>query len=291
MKPTAPAADLRVLGPVEVVVDGATLPLGGRRQRALLALLVITPGQALPADRLADELWAGEPPDGSDTTLRSYVSRLRSTLAGVAAIRAVGGGYAIDVEPGMIDAVRFQALLAEGEKSLARRAPWRAVDRLTAALGLWRGTAFGELADDGSLRDEAQRLDGLRLRAVELRLEARLALGHAAELVDELDALVREHPFRERLWRHLLLALYRSGRQADALAAYRRARDLLSEQLGIEPGAELRRLQVAILRHEVPDVAPPSAASTCPRRCPASWAGRLSWTTPPRTSPPRASSR
>lgn len=256
MEPTHPLADLRVLGPVEVVAAGMKLPLGGRRQRALLALLLTTPRQPIPSDRLIDELWAGEPPDGSDTTLRSYVSRLRATLEGVVAIRAVSGGYAIDVEPDRIDSVRFEALLGEGEAALARRAAGRAVDRLTEALALWRGGAFGDVADDGALRDEAQRLEGLRLRTVELRLEARLGLGHAAELVEELEALVREHPFRESLWRHLMLALYRSGRQADALAAYRRARDLLSEQLGVEPGDELRQVQLAVLRHEVPEVPP-----------------------------------
>jgi predicted ATPase/DNA-binding SARP family transcriptional activator len=264
MEQTHRLADLRVLGPVEVLADGTRLSLGGRRQRALLALLLTTPRQPVSADRLIDELWAGEPPDGSDTTLRSYVSRLRATLDGVVAITAISGGYAIDVEPDLIDAVRFEALLGEGEESLARRAAGRAADRLTEALALWRGDAFGDVANDGALRDEALRLEGLRLRAVELRLEARLALGHAPELVDELESLVREHPFRERLWRILMLALYRSGRQADALAAYRRARDLLSEQLGVEPSHELRRVHLAILRHEVPEVAPPETRHNLP---------------------------
>ena len=264
MEQTHRPADLRVLGPVEAMADGTRLPLGGRRQRALLALLLIMPRQPVSADRLIDELWAGEPPDGSDTTLRSYVSRLRTALDGVVAIRAVSGGYAIDVEPDLIDSVRFERLLLEGETALARRAAGQAADRLTQALALWRGDAFGELADDGALRDEAQRLEGLRLRALELRLEARLALGHAAELVDELESLLREHPFRERLWRHLMLALYRSGRQADALAAYRRACDLLSEQLGVEPGDELRQVHVAIIRHEVAEVAPPEHRHNLP---------------------------
>ncbi|HET9346075.1 MAG TPA: BTAD domain-containing putative transcriptional regulator [Candidatus Limnocylindrales bacterium] len=265
--PTAqndPSAEFRVLGPVEVVVDATPLPLGGRRQRALLAVLLTAPGRVVSADRLIDELWAGEPPDGSDITLRTYVSRLRATLGDVAAIRAAGGGYALDIEPGWIDAGRFEALLAEGETALGRRAAARAAACLTDALDLWRGTAFGELADDGVLRDEAHRLEGLRLRAIESRLEARLALGHAAELVDELEALVREYPYRERLWRHLMLALYQAGRQADALAAYRRARDLLSEQLGIEPGDELRQAQLAILRQEVPQVVPPERRHNLP---------------------------
>jgi predicted ATPase/DNA-binding SARP family transcriptional activator len=258
------AIDLRVLGPVEAVANGRSLPLGGKRQRALLALLLTTPGKAVSAERLIDELWAGEPPDGADTTLRSYVSRLRAALAGVIAIRAASGGYAIDVEPDWIDCVRFEALLGEGEAALARRAAGRAVDCLTAALALWRGTPYGELADDGALRDEAQRFDGLRMRAVELRVDARLALGHAAELVDDLESLVREHPYRERLWRQLMLALYQCGRQADALVAYRRARDLLSEQLGIEPGDDLRQVHLAILRHEVPEVARPDRRHNLP---------------------------
>jgi DNA-binding SARP family transcriptional activator len=190
-EPTNRPVDLRVLGPVEALAGGTRLPLGGRRQRALLALLLVTPGRPVSADRLPDELWAGEPPDGSDTTLRSYVSRLRATLDGLVGIRAVSGGYAIDIEPHLIDSVRFETLIGEGEAALARRASGRALDRLTEALALWRGDALGDVADDGALRDEAQRLDGLRLRAVELRLEARLALGHAAELVDELESLVR----------------------------------------------------------------------------------------------------
>jgi DNA-binding SARP family transcriptional activator len=263
-QPTDRPADLRVLGPVEALADGTRLPLGGRRQRALLALLLATPGQPVSADRLIDELWAGEPPDGSDTTLRSYVSRLRATLAEVVTIKAVSGGYAIDVEPDLIDSVRFEALLGQGETALARRAAGRAADRLTEALALWRGNAFGDVADDGALRDEAQRLEGLRLRAVELRLEARLALGHGAGLVDELELLVREHPFRERFWRHLMLALYRSGRQAEALDAYQRARHLLSDQLGVEPGDELRQVHLAILRHEVPEVPPPESRHNLP---------------------------
>jgi predicted ATPase len=189
---------------------------------------------------------------------------LRATLAEVVTIKAVSGGYAIDVEPDLIDSVRFEALLGQGETALARRAAGRAADRLTEALALWRGNAFGDVADDGALRDEAQRLEGLRLRAVELRLEARLALGHGAGLVDELELLVREHPFRERFWRHLMLALYRSGRQAEALDAYRRARHLLSDQLGVEPGDELRQVHLAILRHEVPEVPPPESRHNLP---------------------------
>lgn len=256
--------EFRVLGPVEVVLHGSPLQLGGRRQRALLALLLTAPGQVVSADRLIDQLWAGEPPDGSDITLRSYVSRLRATLTDVAAIQAAAGGYALEIEPALIDAVRFEALLADGETALSRRAAGRAADRLTEALALWRGAVFGELADDGVLRDEAQRLEGLRLRAVELRLDARLALGQAAELVDELEALVRQHPYRERLWRHLMLALYQSGRQAEALDAYHRVRTLLLEQLGIEPGDELRQVQLAVLRQEVLAVASPERRHNLP---------------------------
>ena len=210
----------------------------------------------MAADRLADELWADEPPPGWEGTLRTYVSRLRTALADARAIAGTSGGYAIDVEPGTLDASRFEQLVRDGEAALGRGAAAPAAARLGEALDLWRGPPFGELADTGRLRTEAERLTALRLHAVEMRIEADLELGRAGQLVDELESLVAEHPFRERLWRHLMLALYRAGRQADALTAYQRARAGLVEELGLEPGQELRDLEVAVLRHEVPTPKP-----------------------------------
>lgn len=242
--------EFRVLGPVEAWSAGRSLPLGGRQQRALLALLLLEPGRPISVDVLTEELWHGKPPPGAAKSLRVYVSRMRSALAADVVV-ARPPGYALDVEPALIDATRFEALLQEGREALTRGAAGRAADRLVAALELWRGPAFSGIADDGRLALEAQRLDTLRLDAREELLEAELALGRHAELVAELEQLVAEQPLRERLWRQLVIALYRSGRQADALAAYRRARSRLHEELGLEPSEELRELQRAVLLQEV----------------------------------------
>jgi predicted ATPase/DNA-binding SARP family transcriptional activator len=256
--------EFRLLGSVDALRDGQPLPIGGRQQRALLALFLVEPGVPLPVDRLIDELWSNDPPAAAGLTLRSYVSRLRAILGDDAPIRGAVGGYAIDVDPEHIDARRFERLLRQGQASLAAQNPREAVDHLRAALALWRGDALARMADDGRLKAEADRLHGLRLLAIEDRIEAELALGHAADLVDELETIVREEPYRERPWRQLMLALYRSGRQADALATYHRARSLLVEELGIEPSEELRLLEGDILRQEVPIVRAPSERHNLP---------------------------
>ena len=248
--------DYRVLGPVRAVQEGEPLRLGGRRQQALLALLLAANGRSVSADRLAEDLWAGEPPTGADVTLPTYVSRLRAALGDRAEIAGGAAGYAMAVEPEQIDAVRFERLLRESEAAMARGTPQPALERLREALALWRGRPFGGLGEDGTLRVEAERLEEQRLHAIEMRFEAELAVGQAPEIVADLETLVDEHPYRERLWWLLMLALYRADRQADALAAYGRARHLLDEQLGLAPGEELERLQMAILRHDVPTVTP-----------------------------------
>lgn len=250
------AIELRLLGRVEAVRSGSALPLGGPRQRALLALLLIEPGKPVSVDRLAEELWHGEPPPAAATTVRAYVSRLRKSLGADAPITAGASGYALNVPNETVDARRFERLIREGEEALTRRAPRRAADRLRSALELWRGRPFEALGDEGALRREADRLEELRLSALEARIEADLELGESTDLVAELEGLVDRHPYRERFWRQLMLALYRSDRQADALAAYRRARELLDRELGIEPGDELKGLEQAILRQDVPAVAP-----------------------------------
>ena len=264
MEPRSPAIEIRLLGPVEVRIDGRDAPLGGPRQRVLLAVLALRPGQVLPADELAEEIWAGHPPDGADTTLRSYVSRLRTSLAGFATIDRTDRGYILDVPPSAVDALEFERLVRTGRHSLEQGSARRARGQLADALALWRGQPFGEVGGEGNLEVAANRLDELRLLGIEARIEADLGLGRSAELVDELEGLVREHPFRERLWHHLMLALYRSGRQADALAAYHRARAGLDEHLGIEPTEELRALEAAILRQEVPAVARQQALQNLP---------------------------
>ena len=217
------------------------------------------------ADALIDELWAGEPPEGAATTLRSYVSRLRSAL-GDAPIERVSSGYALDMPPESIDVGRFEAHARDGLELQRRRRHRRAAHDLRAALELWRGEPFAGVSVDGVLRAEAARLEELHMNVLEARIESDLELGSDAELLDELEGLVARHPFRERLWRLLMVALYRAGRQADALAAYHRARAALEEELGIDPGVDLQALEAAILRQDVPRPAavPTHAAAGLP---------------------------
>ena len=184
------------------------------------------------------------------------MSRLRSALEPEAPLVARGGGYAISVDPSLVDACRFERLVAEGQAAAGRDEAAAAGNRFREALALWRGRALADVLDVESLALESGRLEELRLGAVEGRLEADLAAGLHAQVTGELESLVTEHPLRERLWRLLVLALYRDERQADALAAYRRARTMLAGELGLEPGAELRELERAVLRQEVP---PPPA--------------------------------
>ena len=247
---TSTASEFRVLGAVEAVRAGQPLRLGGRRQRWLLALLLVEPGRAISSDRLIDELWQGKPPRGADGTLRVYVSRLRSAL-GENTLFARPPGYVLDIDAELVDAWRFERLYREGRDALARGAAGLAADRLGAALALWHGPAFADVRDGGVVADEARRLDELRLVALEERIDADLSLGRHASLVAELERLVAEEPLRERLWRQLVLALYHSQRQADALAAYNRARTLLSESFGLDPSEELRALERAVLRQEL----------------------------------------
>jgi predicted ATPase/DNA-binding SARP family transcriptional activator len=246
--------DFRVLGPVEAQQNGRLIALGGPRQRTLLALLLLRPGRVVPTDELVDAIWAGEPPEGAGITIRSYVSRLRSALGDPATVFASASGYSLHVDTESIDAAVFDRLVRAADDDLSRGNARAAADRLTRATSLWRGRAFGDLSDDGPLRVEAERLDELRLHAVEQRFEAALLLGQAAEVVDEIEAETTLHPYRERLWRLLMLALYHSGRQADALATFKRSRKLLDEQLGIDPSPDLQALEGQILRHEVPRV-------------------------------------
>ena len=252
---TGTSSEFRVLGPVEAVRAGQPLRLGGRRQRWLLALLLLEPGRAISSDRLIDELWQDKPPPGAEGTLRVYVSRLRSAL-GDNALLARPPGYVLEIEDESVDAWRFERLYREGRDALARGAAGLAAGRLGAALALWQGRAFADVRDGGVVADEARRLDELRLVALEERIDAELSLGRHASLVAELERLVAEEPLRERLWRQLVLALYHSERQAEALAAYNRARTLLSEGFGLEPSEELRALERAVLRQELTPASP-----------------------------------
>jgi DNA-binding SARP family transcriptional activator len=239
------AREFRILGPLEVVDDGRAVDLGGPRQRAVLALLLLHAGEAVPADRLIEEIWSGSPPEGAAGTLQSYVSKLRREL-GRETIVTRGGGYAIEAGPADLDLRRFERLTAEASGLPAAQA----ATRLREALSLWRGPALGELAYESWAQAPIGRLEELRLAALERRIEADLELGRHTVLSAELSTLVQEHPLRERLHELRMLALYRSGRQAEALEAYRFARETLVEEVGIEPGPALRELEKAILRQD-----------------------------------------
>ena len=233
----------RLLGPLEVRVTDGPLPLGGVKQRALLALLLLNANRVVPRARLIDELWGEEPPGSAVTTVQVYVSRLRKLLPdGSLATR--GSGYTLELEPDDLDLSRFERLTAEARTADAERAS----RLLREALELWRGPALAEFAEPFA-RVEAGRLEELRLAAVEDRIDADLALGRHADLIGELEVLVAEHAHRERLRGQLMLALYRSGRQAEALEAYRAARAALDE-LGIEPSARLRQLERQVLAQD-----------------------------------------
>ncbi|HSC48726.1 MAG TPA: BTAD domain-containing putative transcriptional regulator [Gaiellaceae bacterium] len=267
-KPAAPAgSDLsfRLLGPLEVRGrDGCELPLGAGRQRALLAVLLLHANETVSTDRLIDELWGERPPPTAAKIVQNRVARLRRALGNGHLVTA-GHAYRLETSPGSLDRDRFETLVTEGSDALAAGDPQRAADRLREALALWRGAALEEFAYEAFARDEIARLEELRLAATEERVEADLALGLHAELVAELEDLIRKHPLRERLQRQLMLALYRSGRQADALSAYRDARARLKDELGLEPGDELQRLERDILTHD-PGIAPAPHGARRPRR-------------------------
>jgi DNA-binding SARP family transcriptional activator/ABC-type branched-subunit amino acid transport system substrate-binding protein/DNA-binding beta-propeller fold protein YncE len=244
--------DFRILGPLAVADDDHELPLGGGKQRALLALLLTHPNEVLSSDRLIDELWGAEAPPTAAKMLQNYVSGLRRALrtngAGTV-IETRGSGYRLRVESGERDLDRFEELLERARVTFGTD-PQKAAELLREALGLWRGPPLSEFAYEPFAQEEIARLEELRLEAIEERIEADLAVGRHAELVAELRQLVHEHPFRERLRAQLILALYRCGRQADALASYRDVRRVLVEELGLEPSPELRELERAILAQD-----------------------------------------
>jgi DNA-binding SARP family transcriptional activator len=234
--------EFRVLGPLEVVAGGEPLHLGTPRQRTTLGLLLVRVGEVVSCDRLVEELWDGDPPGTALHTLQGYIYRLRRALGPEAwRLQTRSPGYQVKVSAGELDAQRFQDLAAEGRRALVRGEPPAAADLLAAALAVWRGPVLADLAEVAALEPERARLEALRLTTLEDRVEAELALGGHGALVAELEGLVAEHPFRERLWGQLMLALYRSGRQADALAAFHRARRVLDEELGIQPSRWLHR--------------------------------------------------
>jgi DNA-binding SARP family transcriptional activator/DNA-binding beta-propeller fold protein YncE len=254
----APAArtEFRVLGPVAASRDGAELELGPRKQRAVLAVLLLNENRVVPTERLIDELWGDTPPETARAALQVYVAGLRKALGeSGAALTTRSPGYVLAVEDGALDVDRFAALR---ERARAATDARERSALLHEALDLWRDEPLADLDGEPFAAAVRPRLDELRLGALEERIDADLALGRHAELVGELDALVGDNPYRERLRGQQMVALYRSGRQADALAAYRAAREASVEDLGLEPGPELRALERAILDHD-PELAAPVA--------------------------------
>jgi DNA-binding SARP family transcriptional activator len=249
------SVQVRILGPIEV--HGGRI--SGGRPLSLFALLLVNRGALVPVDKIVDELWEGAGPRHRRKAVHVVASRLRSAV-GTDVLRSEPAGYGLRLAPGELDADRFEVLLRRGRAELADGDAREAAATLRRALGLWRGPALAEVAEERFAQPEAARLEDLRLACLSDRIDADLACGRHEELVGELEALVRAHPLRERLRGQHMLALYRSGRQAEALDAYRSAYQALADGLGIEPSPELRALEAAILRHEVPALATPPPA-------------------------------
>jgi DNA-binding SARP family transcriptional activator/streptogramin lyase len=243
------AVEFRILGPLEASSRGQPLELGAGKQRALLVLLLLRAGEIVSTDRLIDALWGERPPPSALNSVHIYVSQLRKAL-GNGRLETHGHGYLLALEPEQLDLARFERLLGDGRELLASGEADRAAGALRAGLGLWRGPPLSDVAFEPFAQGEIARLEELRLAALEERIEADLVLGRHGELVPELEGLIREHPLRERLRAQLMLALYRSGRQSEALDVYQQARRLLSTELGLEPGRTLRELEAAILRQD-----------------------------------------
>ena len=265
----ASSLSFRLLGPIEVAREGRPIELGSAKVRALLALLVLRANELVPREVMIDKLWGGDPPAAANHSVSVYVSQLRKALRESCQPQIIftrANGYLLDVEPEAIDLRRFESLTDAGRDALASGRPAEAADLFRAGLDLWRGAALADLADEPFAEAEGRWLNELRLTAFEEWIGAELEIGHNAQLIPQLEALVAENPLREPLVGQLMLALYRSGRQADALAAYSAARTRLVDELGIEPHVPLQSLQHDILRHspEIECAEAPDAASAAP---------------------------
>jgi DNA-binding SARP family transcriptional activator len=251
--------EFRILGPLEALDGSRVVSLGGRRKRAALAVLLLNLNRPVSTDRMIEELWGERPPATALQTVRVYVSQIRKAL-GHDLLRTLPAGYVLALEPDRLDARRFEWLLEEGRVAIDLGDAAAAATLLHDGLALWRGAALADFTFEPFAQAEIARLEDLKVAALEARIDADLALGMSAELLGQLEALVAEHPLRERFRAQLMLALYRAGRQSDALAAYGEARGLLVEELGLEPGPELRALERAILRQDaslgVPSLSP-----------------------------------
>jgi DNA-binding SARP family transcriptional activator/ABC-type branched-subunit amino acid transport system substrate-binding protein len=261
----ATGLEFRVLGPLEASESGRGLHLGGVRQRSVLAILLLNAGAVVSSDRLIEELWPGNRPDDASTALQQHVSRLRKLLAPHEVLLTRAPGYVLEVEPGALDLHRFEALRGEGRAALAEGRSDDAARLLRDGLAEWRGPLLADLQNEELVREPARKLEEARLETVESLNDAELGLGRHRQLVGDLKAQIADHPFRERLRAQLMLALYRSGRQAEALDVYADARRTLVDELGLEPGPELQQLQQAILAHD-PELELPRASAGARRR-------------------------
>ena len=237
--------EYRILGPLEVGANGTPVHLGGQKQRALLAYLLLRANDVVPAERLIEEIWGDPAPRTAMTSLQNIVSQLRKVL-GPEPLETRSPGYRLRISPEQLDLTRFERIV----RSARGTEPAERARVLTEALALWRGTPLSDFVYERWAQDEIRRLDELRLAALEDRIDAELELDRSSDLVPELERLVAEYPQRERLRGQLMLALYRSGRQTEALQAYQDARRVLVDELGIEPGPQLQRLNASILRQE-----------------------------------------
>jgi DNA-binding SARP family transcriptional activator len=241
----SPRLEFRILGPLEVSRDGRTVHLGGRRQRAVLAALLAHPDEVVPTERLIDEVWGEDAPASAPNMIQAYVSRLRKAL-GRDVLATRPPGYLLRLGEAQLDSIRLADLVVQAREAMAEARTGEALGLLAEALGLWRGPPLADFTYDAFAQGEVTRLEELRLEAIELRIDGELELGRHLRLADELEQLIALHPFRERLRGQLMLALYRSGRQAEALEAYRTARRTLADELGIKPSPALRKLEQAI---------------------------------------------
>lgn len=261
----------RILGPIEVLSEEGPVRLGGAKQRATLAILLLQANRVVSVDRLAEDLYAGAPPVTAVTQVQRQISELRKAIGSEPVIETRSPGYVIRLSPDQLDLNQFERWTEEARRALAQGEAQSAAAQLRRALGLWRGAPLADLAYESFAQTSIGRLEEMRLAALERRIEADLAVGRCRELIGELEELVLEHPLRERFRGQLMLALYRAGRQTDALDAYRRARQMLVHEFGIEPTPALHALERAILAQD-PSLEPDQAAAA--RAVPAAQADR-----------------
>ncbi|HVT71104.1 MAG TPA: AfsR/SARP family transcriptional regulator, partial [Trebonia sp.] len=251
----------RILGPLEVLSPEGWTAIGAAKWRSLLACLLLRPGQLVPTESLIFELWGDHPPGTANNLVSIYVHRLKKVIGDTEGRTLVyrAPGYMLRTEPGDLDIQRFESLAAEGGGALAAGDPERAAGLLGEALGLWRGPLLADVQPSPLLESHADRMTELWFATTELRVEADLGCGRAAQVIPELRGLVTEHPLRERLWALLLRALEGAGRRAEALEVYAQAREVIADELGVDPGSELQRLYADLLAADA--AAPPAARS------------------------------